>query len=173
MKKYLLSAIVAILVFTGCEPMEKEIRISKSTIQKITENYFPIEKSYTLATVKLSSPQVFFVNDSIGLNIQYSAYLLVKEVGGTVSFTCRPVYKPENTSFYMADFKLTNITLNSVDSFIGKDKLMELISAIVNTLFKDKPLYQLNPGDYKQNIAKMLLKSVGVSGDNLVLLLSL
>jgi hypothetical protein len=152
--------------------MEKEIVISKSAIQKMAEKNFPFEMNFQLANIRLFSPQVFFSGDSIGMSLQYSAFLLVSEVWGNVSFTCRPYYKPENTSFYMADFKLTDITLNNISSFIGKDKLMELISIIINGLFKDTPLYKLNPDDYKQNIAKMMLKGVSVKGDNLVLLMS-
>lgn len=172
MKKMICAAIIAMLALLGCQA-EKEITIPRSTIQKMTEKKFPIEKDSKLADIRLFSPQVFFINDSIGMTMKYSATLLIKEVGGTVSFKCKPVYRPENTSFYMSDFKLTNITMNNLNSFIGKDQLMSLTSMIVNGLFNDTPLYQLNPNDYKQNLAKMLLKGVSVKGDNLVLLLSL
>ena len=172
MNKMLYVAIIMMLAFWGCQP-EKEISISRSTIQKMTENKFPIEKDSRLADIKLFSPQVFFINDCIGMTIQYSAILFIKEVSGTVSFKCKPVYKQENTSFYMNNFELINITINNVNSFNGKDQLMSLISIAVNGFFNDMPLYQLNPNDYKQNMAKMLLKDVSVKGDNLVLLLSL
>jgi hypothetical protein len=172
MKKIICAAIIMMLAFLGCQA-EKEITIPRSTIQKMTEKKFPIEKDSRLADIRLFSPQVFFMNDSIGMTMKYSATLLIKEVGGTVSFKCKPVYRPENTSFYMSDFELTNITMNSINTFIGKEQLMSLTSMIVNGLFGDTPLYQLNPNDYKQNMAKMLLKGVSVKGDSLVLLLSL
>ena len=161
------------LVLFGCKAVEKEISISRSTIQKMTERKFPIEKDSTIAKIKLFSPQIYFQDNSIGMTMQYSAILYIKEIGGTVSFKCKPVYRPENTSFYMSDFELTDITMNNVSSFIGKDQMMSLISMAINGLFNNTPLYQLNPNDYKQNMAKMLLKSVSVKGDNLVLLLSL
>jgi hypothetical protein len=172
MKKIICAAIIMMLAFLGCQA-EKEITIPRSTIQKMTEKKFPIEKDSRLADIRLFSPQVFFMNDSIGMTMKYSATLLIKEVGGTVSFKCKPVYRPENTSFYMSDFELTNITMNSINTFIGKEQLMSLTSMIVNGLFGDTPLYQLNPNDYKQNMAKMLLKGVSVKGDSLVLLLAL
>jgi hypothetical protein len=172
MKKVMLMIILALFVFSGCKGIEKEVIISKSTIEKIIEKNFPIENGSSLAKIKLFSPQVFFIDNSIGLNMQYSVALLIKEAEGTVSLKCRPVYKPENTSFYMINFELTDITMNNVDSFVDKDRIMELISTIVNILFSDTPLYQLNPNDYNQNLAKMLLKSVSIQGDNLVLLLS-
>jgi hypothetical protein len=58
-------------------------------------------------------------------------------------------------------------------SRLEKDDLMGLISSIMNSVFKDHPLYKLNQDDYKQNLAKMVLKSVTVRGNDLVLLLSL
>ena len=164
--------ILALFVFPGCKGIEQEVIISKSTIEKIIEKNFPIEEELTLAKVSLFSPQVFFIDNSIGLNIKYSIVLLIKETSGSISFKCRPVYKPENISFYMSNFELTDITINNVESFVDKDKIMGFISAIVNILFSDTPLYQLNPNDYNQNMAKMLLKSVSIKGDNLVLLLS-
>lgn len=173
MKKVLLTLIMLTLALFGCKGMEKEVTISKSTIQKMTEKKFPIEKSSAFASVRLFSPKVFFQDNSIGITIQYSTVILIREIGGTVSFKCKPVYRPENTSFYMSDFELTDFTMNNISNFAGKNQLMSFISAAVNGLFRDTPLYQLNPDDYKQNIAKMLLKSVAVRGDNLVLLLSL
>jgi len=172
MKKLFIPVLLLLMVFPGCKGLEKEIIISKSTIQKMVEKKFPIEKSSLVANIKLSSPSVFFQGNCIGLTMQYSAFLLISEVGGNVSFQCRPVYKPENATFYMSDFVLTDITMNSVNSFIGKDKLMGIISGIVNSYFKDYPLYRLNPDDYKQNLAKTMLKDVSVRGDNLILLLS-
>jgi hypothetical protein len=164
---------VLLFVFFGCKGIDKEVIISKSTIQKMIEKKFPIERESPLAQIKLFSPQVFFDNDSIGINIQFSVVLLVKNLDGSVSFKCKPVYRPENTSFYMSNFELTYITMNNVNSFTGKDRLMGIISTIVNSLFIDIPIYRLNPSDYKQNLGKMLLKDVSVRGDSLVLLLSL
>ncbi|HEY9162672.1 MAG TPA: DUF1439 domain-containing protein [Desulfomonilia bacterium] len=171
MKKMIYAAIIIMLAILGCRA-EKEVTIPRSTIQKMVEKKFPIEKDSMIANIRLFAPQVFFVNDSIGIKMKYSAALLIKEVGGTVSFKCKPVYRPENTSFYMSNFELTDITMNNVNSFIGKDQLMSLTSMIVNGLFSDTPLYQLNPNDYKQNMAKMLLKGISVKGDSLVFLVS-
>ena len=172
MKKIILIIILGLFVFSGCKCIEKEIIISKSNLQKMIEKNFPIEKGSSLAKIKLFSPQVFFIDNSIGLNMQYSVALLIKEAEGTVSLKCKPVYKPENTSFYMSNFELTDITINNTGSFVDKDKIMGFISAIVNILFSDTPLYRLNPNNYNQNVAKMLLKSVSIKGDNLVLTLS-
>ena len=163
---------LALLFSPSCKGIEKEVIISKSTIEKMIEKVFPIEEELTLAKVSLFSPQVFFKDNSIGLNIKYSIVLLIKETSGSISLKCIPVYKPENTSFYMSNFELTDITINNPGGFVDKDKIMGLISAIVNIMFSDTPLYQLNPNDYNQDLAKMLLKSVSIKGDNLVLLLS-
>jgi hypothetical protein len=173
LKKIILITVMLLLALSGCKGTEKEVIISKAALQNMVDKKFPIENISALTEIKLFSPQIYFQDSSIGMTIQYSIILLIKEVGGTVSFKCNPVYKPENTSFYMSNFELTNVTINDVGSFNGKDNLMPLISMIVNGLFNDIPLYQLNPNDYKLNLTRMLLKSVSVRGDNLVLLLSL
>jgi hypothetical protein len=173
MKKIVLIIVMVLLVFLGCKGVEREVSISKADIQKMADMKFPIEKNAALVNIRLYSPRVFFKDDSIGLAMQYSATLLLTGISGSVSFKCKPVYKPENTSFYISNFELTDITMDNAGSFIDKDKLMGFISMIVNGLFSDTPLYTLKPVDYRQNMAKMVLKSVGVRGENLVLTLSL
>ena len=172
MKKLLIPLILLLMVFTGCKGVEKEISIPESTIQKMIEKRFPIEKHSFATNIRLFSPKVFFQDNNIGLSLQYSASLLKDEIGGNMSFKCKPVYKPESAAFYLSDFVMTEITVNN-ETRLEKDKLMGLISSIMNNIFKDHPLYKLNPDDYKQSLAKMVLKNVTVRGNDLVLLLSL
>lgn len=173
MKKLLLIIVMVLLAFLGCKGVEREVSISKADIQKMADMKFPIEKNAALVNIRLYSPLVFFKDDSIGLAMQYSANLLLTGISGSVSFKCKPVYKPENTSFYMSNFELIDITMDNAGNFIDKDKLMGFISMIINDLFSNTPLYTLKPEDYKQNMARMVLKSVSVRDENLVLTLSL
>jgi hypothetical protein len=172
MNKLLIPIIMFLMVFTGCKEFEKEILIPASTIQQMIDKKFPIEKRSFATNIRLSSPKVFFQDNNIGLSLQYSASVLKDEIDGNMSFTCKPVYKPESADFYLNDFVMTEITWNN-ESRLENDKLMGLISSIMNSIFKDHPLYKLNQDDYKQNLAKMVLKNVTVRGNNLVLLLSL
>jgi len=172
MKKLLIPIIMFLMVFTGCKYFETKISIPASTIQKMIEKRFPIEKRSFATNIRLFSPKVFFQDNNIGLSLQYSASLLKDEIDGNMSFKCKPVYKPESAAFYLSDFVMTEITMNN-ETRLEKDKLMGLISSIMNSIFKDHPLYKLNQDDYKQNLAKMVLKNVTVRGNDLVLLLSL
>ncbi len=173
MKQMMPVIMLVLLAFLGCKGLDREISISKADIQKMADKKFPIEKNAALVNIRLYSPRVFFKDDSIGLALQYSANLLLTGISGNVSFKCKPVYKPENKSFYMSNFELTDITMDNAGGFTGKDKLMGFISMIVNGMLGDTPLYTLNPDDYRQNMARMVLKNVIVKGDNLVLTLSL
>jgi hypothetical protein len=173
LKKIMLIIMMVLLALSGCKGTEKEVIISKADLQKMIEVKFPIEKNFALVNINLYSPRVFFKDDSIGLALQYSTNLILTRISGSVSFKCKPVYRPGNTSFYMSNFEIIDITMDNAGGFIDKDRLMGFISMIINVLFDDTPLYTLNPSDYRQDMARMLLKSVIVRGDNLVLVLSL
>ncbi|HQP29916.1 MAG TPA: DUF1439 domain-containing protein [Deltaproteobacteria bacterium] len=171
MKKLWIALVMLMLLLAGCKDVHKEVTISQATIQKMVEKKFPIEKQASPAKIKLFAPKVFFQGNSMGLDLQYRASVLFGEIGGSIAFTCKPVYRPETACFYMSDFVMTRFTVNNVVS-LENDTITGLISTIMNSAFKDHPLYKLNQDDYKQNLAQMMLKQVSVRGDDLVLLMA-
>ena len=175
MKKMFIPMLVLLVVFTGCLGLEKEIIIPLATIQQMTEKKFPLEKKFEkkplAATIKFFSPNVFFQDNSIGISAQYTGSLLLRKINGNISFKCKPVYKPGKTSFYLSDFEIVQLTMNN-ETISENDKAMAIISLIVKDIFEDYPIYKLKQDDYKQNLARLILKNITVRDNDLVLLIS-
>ena len=171
MKRTALFLIMTIFVLGGCGGFEKEILIPRETIQKMVDEKFPYQKDALIAKIGLDTPLVYFKNEDIGLRINYSAQLLDKKVSGDIDFRGRIYYKPEKGAFYLKDFKITEIKVEE-SNFSDKEKIKPILSEILNSYLENHHVYKLDQRDFKQNIAKLLIKSVSVKGDNLSVLLS-
>jgi hypothetical protein len=171
MKLKILLFVILVFCLVGCGKFEKEILIPKSTIQSMVAKKFPYKKNAIIAKMKLSSPRVYFKDTNIGLKLDYYGNFLEKEINGLIDFNGQIFYKPEKGAFYIKNFQITDIRVNEAN-FSDKNKLKNVILKIVSNYLEDYPVYRLNPTDFKQSIAKLLLKSVSVKDDNLSVLLS-
>jgi hypothetical protein len=171
MIRLLVPAILLLAAVSGCAGLAREIVIPRADIQRMAEKRFPVKKHTTGADVELSSPEVFFQGNDIGISLRYGARLLMGELKGDIAFTCRPVYRPEDRSFYMSDFTITRITVDGAGG-LENDNIRGWISSALNGLFRDHALYTLKQDDFRQDLAAMVLKEVTVRGDDLVLRIS-
>jgi hypothetical protein len=97
---------------------------------------------------------------------------LDKEINGYFDLNGEIFYKPEKGAFYLHHFEIVDLVVNKAN-FSNKEKLKDVALNIVSNYLDNYPVYKLNPENFKQNIAKLLLKSVSVRDDNLAVLLSL
>ncbi len=171
MKTTVLLLLILVVGLGGCGKFEKEILIPKSKIQSMVAKKFPYKKNAIIAKMNLSSPQVYFRETNIGLKLDYYGNFLEKEINGLIDFNGQIFYKPEKGAFYIKNFKIVDIVINEAN-FSDKKKLKSAVLKIVSNYLEDYPVYRLNPTDFKQSIAKLLLKSVSVKDDNLSVLLS-
>ncbi|MCP4599521.1 MAG: DUF1439 domain-containing protein [Proteobacteria bacterium] len=172
MSKIKVLILLSALVFIGCGTVKEEVSVSKSQIQEIVAKKFPYEKNAIIAKFKLHSPQVYFKDKNIGMKLEYVGSLLNKEIKGHIDFIGRITYRSKSAAFYLDNLQLVDITVDN-SSFSNKEKLKSIVSNILNNYMNDYPVYSLNPNDFKQNAAKLLLKDISVKGDSLVLTLSI
>jgi hypothetical protein len=150
-----------------------DVKVSREKIQNLIEKKFPIEKDAVLAKLSLHSPKVLFHGGSqIGMRLQYDAALLGKHALGEIAFHGPPVYKPEEGAFYLSALTIDEFTIND-DSLSHKEKLRDRVSSVLDKVIPHVPLYRLRQQDFKQKLAKLLLKQVRVGDEDLVLTMGL
>jgi uncharacterized protein DUF1439 len=169
---YVLPLICIALLLAGCGSVEKSITIPRTTIQEMVDQKFPYDKNAVVARFTLTSPEIYLSDPNIGMKLKYSANLFNKEIAGMVDFNGKITYRPEEAAFYMTDFDIVEITVDQAN-FSHQDKLKAGILKVVNNYLDGYPVYRLNQDDYKQNLGKVLLKSVRVKGDNVLVDLGL
>lgn len=168
MNKKLIFAAVTVLFFAACTDSAKEILIPRAAIQKIADSIFPYEKNLLLASFKLQSPQIYFQGQYVGMKLQYYGNFLNKEVKGEAVLYGQILYKPSEGAFYVSNFQVADVTIDRPD-IVSRERVKEYMTTLAGSYLKEYPVYRLNPNDYKQNLAKMLLKNIGIRGDNIVL----
>jgi hypothetical protein len=152
---------------------QTDVKVSRDKIQDLLEKKFPIEKDAVLAKLSLHSPKVYFQGgNAIGMRLQYTAGLLGKQAVGEVAFHGPPVYKPEEGAFYLSALTIDEFTIND-DSLSHKEKLRARVSSVLDAVIPHVPLYRLRQQDFKHKLAKLLLKSVRVEGEDLILTMGL
>jgi hypothetical protein len=147
---------------------QKEIVISKAEIQEILDKNFPIEKNLGFAKINLESPSVYFENENIGIRLNYSGSIFKKSASGAVDMNSQIIYRQDKGAFYLSNFNIDEIAINDA-SFADKEKIKTTVSNVLSYYLDDYPIYTLKQRDFKQNLAKLLLKDVRVQGDALVL----
>jgi len=174
-----------VLIFTMlflalCSKFQKNIIISKATIQETLEQKFPVDKNAVVARLTLLDPVVYFKENfkegfktdkaNIGLRLKYTGNFLEKEVSGNVDCNGFIIYK--KGKFYLADFEIVEFSVDEKE-FSSGGKLEKIIVKIVRNYIDSYPVYTLKQSDFKQNIARLLLKDITVSGENLNILIGI
>jgi hypothetical protein len=168
MKKLVILALIP-LIF-GCKAFQKEIVISKDTIQSTLDKQFPFDKSMILMRITLMEPQIYFKNTNIGINLRYWGSYLEKEIEGKIDLNGHIRY--EKGAFYMDSLELVTVTMNEKE-FSSDGKFQKILVNLIKNYLECFPLYRLKQTDIKQNLAKLLLKDITVEGDNLKILIGL
>lgn len=158
------------LLFGGCGVFKKEIVIPKTTIQDAMDKKFPVEKTTLLAKVKLTDPTFYFVDSSLGIILKFWADALGKEMIGMVDVNTQVRY--DNGSFYLSKLEIPKIYIDEKE--VDQDgKVAKIILSILRNYIEKYPVYKLKQTDFKQNLAKLLLKDITVDGDSLKVLIGL
>jgi len=170
MRNLIVIVMFALFTFVGCGKFQKEILISKDQIQSALDKKFPYDKNAIIARLTLDSTKVYFKGKNIGFKLSFYGNFLSKEIKGIVDFNGNIFYRHEKGAFYLKDFEIAQIAVNEAN-FSQKGKLEATVLKIVKNYLDDYPVYRLNQDDFKQNIAKLILKDISVQGENLSILL--
>lgn len=167
MIKYLL-VILTLFSTIGCGHYEKEILVSKDQIQSAIDKKFPYDKNLVVVRLTLDSAQIYFKETNIGVSLAYYGNFLRKEISGRVDFNGEIYYRPKKGAFYLREFEIVEFSVNQND-FSNSEKLQATVLKMLKNYLDDYPVYTLRRSDFKQNMARMVLKEVYVVGDNLAI----
>lgn len=162
--------IISSITIIYCGKFQKEIFIPRTLIQNAVEKKFPYNKNAILARLTLSEPVTYLEDTSIGMRLKYKGSFLEKEIKGDLDFNGSIRY--EKGKFFLENFEIVELTMDEKE-FNSKGKLQKIIFNIIDNYFDCYPIYTLKQSDFKQNIAKMLLKDITVSGDSLCILIGI
>lgn len=167
MNKLIIAAVL--LVFVGCG-FKKEIVIPRDTIQTTLDKKFPFDRSMVVLRITLMEPKIYFKNTNIGINLKYWGSYLEKEIEGTMDLNGHIRY--EKGSFYLDSLDIVEVSMNEKE-FSSNGKLRKIVISLLKNYLECYPVYKLKQSDFKQNLAKLLLRDITVDGDNLKVVVGL
>ena len=169
MKRVIIIVVSMLFVFSSCA-FQKETIIPRAKIQELVSKKFPYDRNVLIARITVQAPEVYFKGKRIGLRLSYYGNFLGEEIKGSADFNGNIIYKSQTGAFYLSDFIISDIAFNEHD-FSEKAKLQNLIDNIISNYLNQFPVYHLNPDDFKQNLARLLIKDVFVRNDDVIIVL--
>ena len=145
-----------------------EIIIEKSQIQEAANSKLPFEKTYFLIfQAAIDSAQVILEDESDRIGIDSAVKLNVvlndnkEKLGCDLIGSGKIRYENQDSSFYLDDLNIDNLSIQGIP-----EKYHQKVSAIAALLLKDhfarKPIYKLNQGSLKIQLARAVLKDVKI-----------
>lgn len=165
-KKILIAACLMLFV-TRCA-LEREILIPRAKLQESVSKKFPFERDAGLGRVTVHDPEVYFIDQKVGLRVLYAAHLLTRQVRGSLDVRGKIVYRNESGTFHLHELTIADLVVNE-EKVLEKYNLQKIVGMVVADYLDGFRLYRLDPRDSKQNLARSILKDVFVRDDNLVL----
>jgi len=172
MRKEVLMLVSLLFSLIGCGRLEREILLSRDKVQENANKRFPYEKDIKIAEVTLDNPNVYFTGTNAGIILDYSTKILKKEVEGKVNFNGELDYRPPKGSFYLKNIVIKEISYKD-KSLTDKSIVNKAIQMTLKLLLKVFPVYTLKQDNFKQKLAKYLLKKVSVKGDKLSIIIGI
>ncbi|MFH2012769.1 MAG: DUF1439 domain-containing protein [Pseudomonadota bacterium] len=169
MNRLIIIALCMLFTFSSCA-FQKEIIIPRAKIQEVVSQKFPFDRNILIANLTVKAPEVYFKGKSIGLKLSYNGNFLEEELEGSADFNGNIIYKSQTGAFYLGDLIISDITVNE-HNFSEKNKLQKLIDDIISNYLDDFPVYRLNPDDFKENLARLLVKDVFIRNDDVIIVL--
>ncbi len=156
----------------GCkETFRREVVFTAAELQAKIAPQFPLMRQGALAKVVLRAPEVLLKADSprVGLRTEME---IVPPLGrayrGMMVFDAGVDYKADKGEFYLVDARISALDLKEVP---GRYQVFvhELANQVLSRYLDQLVVYRLDPDDFEESLAKLVLKKVAIEGGRLVL----
>lgn len=182
-----LIAVIALIVALGAAAWyafdrEYVIRIDEDTIRAQLEARLPMRRSLLrIAEVELAHPRVDFCADGecagadrvrVGLDvrIELAGAASGRSFGGALDVEAGVRYDAADGRFYLVDPVITRLDVQDLPEAY-RARLSGALRLLLAEVLSRQPIYTLRATDAKRAAARWLLKSVAVSGRELVVTL--
>jgi hypothetical protein len=180
--KIILGISIAVLMMIGTTALcffgwQYDVSLTESQIKTAIDKKFPLVKKHLkVFEVTYSNPTVILEtgSDKVKVSLDAVAHLLLEkaQLRGSAIATTRVAYDKSSGAFYLEDATIESLKIPGLSEKWAK------IAAELGTLgtreyLNRYPVYRLKQSDFKQNLAKCLLKDVKIMDKKLVLTLGL
>ena len=158
---------------TSCTsgPFRKKMTFTGADLQKKIAPKFPLKKKNTLFTVTFSQPLILLEKgaDRLGIRLDLKvAPPFGKKYKGTVEVDGKIAYHPDQGEFVVVDPQVRQLHIGDVPQKY-QGTIRDLMNQVAIHYLTNIPVYKLDQGDFKQSLAKLVLRSVLIEDGELVI----
>ena len=156
----------------GCkETFRRKVAFTAAELQAKIAPKFPLTRQATLAKVVLHAPEVLLNADSPRVTLRTEMEIvppLGRAYRGMMAFDAGVDYKADKGEFYLVDSRISGLDLKEVP---GRYQALahELANQVLSRYLEQLAVYRLDPDDFEESLAKLVLKKVVIEGGRLVL----
>lgn len=140
------------------------LTFTREDLQQRVAAKFPFDQKLLFITVTYSNPDVI-LNDSsdrIGIALDATAKLAGDQlVKGHAAGDWQLRYEPSEGALYVDDPKIEKIEIGGL-SPSTQEQIGRIAKPLMEEYLRRVPVYRLKPGDFRQDMARSVLKSVSV-----------
>ena len=170
-----LIVIVGAVALLWLRPWRRDITLTftREDLQQRIAQKFPFDQKLLFITVTYSNPEVM-LNDSsdrIGISLDATAKLAEDQlVKGHAVGAWQIRYDPASAAFYFDDPKIQEIDIGGLTSST-QEQIGRVAKPLMEEYLRRVPVYRLKAGDFRQDLARAVLKSVTVKRGKLYVVL--
>ncbi len=174
-KQTAFALILATLAACATGLLQKEMVFSQAQLQKKVDAFFPIDENKALLRVRFSHPQVILPpgGERIGLALDVRVQLPGgKKARGRVHMDSGLIYDADRGEIALSDLRLDSLDVEGVPEDF-ESGLQAVAEVVAKRYLAQIPVYRLHADDYKESLARLVLKSVSVRDGEVVAVIGL
>ena len=152
---------VVCALFMGCS-VSYTISLTASDIQQSLQRKLPISKSKLLVTATVRALDVEFMESDNRILLRPEVDLSLvgqSALRGRAVVAGQIRYAPETSEFFFDDPMVVEVAIEGLPASL-RPTAEEIIARCAEGYLATTPVYRLRQSDFKQSLAKMILKSV-------------
>ena len=167
---FCLLLLVAGVCACGSGLLRKEIVFTQADLQSKVEKSFPVKKKKKLVKVELSNPDILLAagSERIGMRLDIAAGLPgMGTVTGSAEADGDLVYRSEEGKIAITNSKLRQLDIGEIPS--AYRKTVEAVAASLTRMYlSDVTIYTLNQDEFKESLAKLILRTIAIEDGRVV-----
>ena len=153
----------------------RELVFTREDLQAKLTKKFPRKEKHQLMTVTFSDPEILLEPgaDAMGVRLDIKiAPRLGKQRTGQVVAEGEIEYRPQRGEFFIVNPKVISIEVDHLRGRYQKS-VRSIADRIVEQYLSEVAVYRLDQKDFKQKVAKLILKSVDIKDGKLVVVVGM
>jgi hypothetical protein len=149
------------------------VEITKAQIEEKLKEYFPIEKSALVFSLKLQNPEVILENGSdrlkFGMDAELGSPFQDDPAPGKAIISGKIRYERDTGEFFFDDAKIEKFDVPGIPF----DKFDGMANDMLSNFLESQALYKLDTNDIRQAIFKYTLRKIEIRDQKLILQMGL